>query len=168
MIACRCESMIAAHYPRRGRDRSRAERLAAFASLWISSTTSAAAHDDRYTAKVLRWYDGDTPYVEIDLGLGIVLGAQPLHVLCIDTPEINRIASRAAATIARDRAAEIAPPRSEVVITLHGRGKYGCLLAEIEVEGINVASTLFREGLADIEAYSEADRAACMARLKPP
>ena len=39
------------------------------------------AHEDRYSASILRWYDGDTPYVAIDMGLGIVLGEQPLRVL---------------------------------------------------------------------------------------
>jgi len=48
-------------------------------------------HDPRYVyaAEVVRVYDGDTIYMDIDLGFRMWLREEPLRLWGIDTPEVR-------------------------------------------------------------------------------
>lgn len=122
----------------------------------------AKAHGDRYLAVIERWYDGDTPTVTIDLGLGYQLTGQALRLLCVDTPEL-RGAEKERGEAVRDVVRDWAPEGATVILSLHGRGKYGRPLAVMVPEGwrMSINRRLLREGLATLEAYTEADRRDC-------
>ena len=48
-------------------------------------------HDPRYVyqAEIVRVYDGDTVFMDIDLGFRIVLHNEPLRLWGVDTPEVR-------------------------------------------------------------------------------
>jgi endonuclease YncB( thermonuclease family) len=84
-----------------------------------------------YPATVAAWHDGDTCHLDTDLGFGLVLG---LSCRCygINAPELHDSAGPAA----RDYAASLAPPGSQVTVTSHGWDKYGGrFLGEIILPG---------------------------------
>jgi micrococcal nuclease len=113
-----------------------------------------------YRATVMRIYDGDTIYVDIDLGCGVhITGAdgrgEPLRLYGIDTPEI-RGEERPEGLVAKDRVVELIPVGTEIVIetVLDKKGKYGRLLAVVHYEAEpdlwrSLNSQLVTEGLAE-------------------
>lgn len=42
-----------------------------------------------YKAQVVRVYDGDTIFADIDLGFGIMMRNEPLRLYRVDTPEVK-------------------------------------------------------------------------------
>ena len=107
---------------------------------------------DEYNAKVIRVYDSDTIWVDIDLGFGVWLRNQAIRLKGIDTPEM-RGSERHIGTVSRDRL--IALLERDSFITIHTtkdkqRGKYGRILGEIfiESEERSVNQILLDEGLA--------------------
>jgi micrococcal nuclease len=77
-----------------------------------------------YRAIVDRWVDGDTVDLVVDLGFTVQVRTR-FRLLGIDTPEVNRIASREAGNAAADFARGLAPAGSEVHVVSHKTGKYG-------------------------------------------
>lgn len=124
--------------------------------------TGVSAHENTYTATIERWYDGDTPTVTIDLGLGYQLTGQSLRLLCVDTPEV-RGETREQGKEVRDYVRQLLPEGTEVLVVLGDKGKFGRYLAVIEPKGWSESLNrhLLDLGMAEVEAYSDRDREAC-------
>lgn len=108
-----------------------------------------------YNATVIRWLDGDSVEVVIDLGLRISI-TTVLRLAGIDTPEMHSpiLEERQKASQARIRAGELCPVGStNIVETLKpdSRDKYGRWLGDIRFRDgnslVSLASTLIAEGL---------------------
>lgn len=105
-----------------------------------------------YRATVLRWVDGDTLDVRIDLGFDISV-TQRVRLYGVNAPEMNSSdpSMRAMARTALGIAAAIAPPGSVVQLRTRkgGDDKYGRYLASVAADdGEDVATTLLSKGLA--------------------
>jgi micrococcal nuclease len=83
-----------------------------------------------YRAQVVRWVDGDTVDLLVDLGFTVQV-RQRFRLLGIDTPEVNRKASREAGKAATAFAAGLAPVGAEVLVRSYKTGKFGRWLAEV-------------------------------------
>jgi micrococcal nuclease len=117
-----------------------------------------------YRATVMRIYDGDTIFVDLDLGCGIHLKGtngkgEALRLYGIDTPEI-RGEERPEGLVAKDRVVELIPVGTEIVVEtlLDKSGKYGRLLAVVHyevTEGMwrSLNAQLVTEGLAEAKEY---------------
>lgn len=77
-----------------------------------------------YRAEVVRWVDGDTVDLLVDLGFTVLMRAR-FRLLGIDTPETNRTASREAGHAATAFAEALAPPGSVVLVESRKTGKFG-------------------------------------------
>ena len=90
-----------------------------------------------YNAKVVRVYDGDTIWADIDLGFGIWMQNQAIRLRGINTPEL-RGEAKEAGLASRDRVIQLlAEADNKCVIKTHKddqRGKYGRILGEILIE----------------------------------
>ena len=152
-------------------------RRSIFAAIGIASTIGGYArandcsnpHDPRYVyaAEVVRVYDGDTIYMDIDLGFRMWLREEPLRLWGIDTPEV-RGDDKEAGIAVRDLVASWIPEGTETIIrTLKDKdgedrtGSFHRYLAIICPEGWSesVNARLLREGHAQISARSAKDRA---------
>lgn len=102
----------------------------------------------RYRATIMDVYDGDTVTAVIDLGLNISV-IERVRISRIDAPEV-RGPEREAGLVTRDILRTLIEGKSVIVITDNDqREKYGRLLAEIEIDGLNVSDHLVAEGLAE-------------------
>ena len=104
-----------------------------------------------YKAVITKVYDGDTLTAEIDLGFKMWAKKIKLRLSGVNTPEIRTKdpEEKALAIKARDRVRELCLGK-EVVITTHGKGKYGRWLATVYVMGdIDLTRFLIDEGLAE-------------------
>tara|TARA_B100000131_G_scaffold102069_1_gene99076 strand:+ start:19375 stop:19707 length:333 start_codon:yes stop_codon:yes gene_type:complete len=103
-----------------------------------------------YKAIITKVYDGDTLTAEVDLGFKMWAKKIKLRLVGIDTPEIRSKdpKEKSLAIKARDRVRELCLGK-EVVITTHGKGKYGRWLASVYIDGdIDLRRFLITEGLA--------------------
>ncbi len=105
-----------------------------------------------YRATVVRVYDGDTIWVDIDLGFHIWFKRVKIRLARIDAPEI-RGPERPAGLVARDFLRQLILNKPILLQTLKDRkGKYGRYLGEIwlEQEGqyINVNDEMLARGYA--------------------
>ena len=82
-----------------------------------------------YNAKIVRWVDGDTVDLEVDLGFTVLL-RQRFRLLGINTPEV-RGAEKEAGHAATAFASALAPLGSAVVVVSTKTGKFGRWLGEI-------------------------------------
>lgn len=98
-----------------------------------------------YRAEVVRWIDGDTVELTLDLGFRMTM-RDNFRLMGIDTPERGR----PGAAEATARAIELAPAGTKLTVATHARDKYGRYLVEVfpdsRQESVNV--TLADEGLA--------------------
>ena len=108
-----------------------------------------------YNATVLRVYDGDTIWVDIDLGFGICLTDQSIRLLGIDAFEI-RGKDKIKAIPAKDRLTDLLQRSGWKCIIKtkkhKERGKFGRILGEIFVRGEerSLNQVLLDEGLVEI------------------
>lgn len=80
-----------------------------------------------YKVVILRWVDGDTVKVNVDLGFGIY-HVTDCRLLNVDTPERNQPLYKEA----RLKSESIYPVGSEVIVTTHkGSDKYGRWLIDL-------------------------------------
>jgi micrococcal nuclease len=107
-----------------------------------------------YNAKVIRVYDGDTIWADLDLGFGIWMRNQSIRLLGINTPEL-RGESKEAGIVSRDRVIELLDSAGNecIIRTSKGKqtGKYGRILGEIWIpdqQTLSVNDILLNEGLA--------------------
>ena len=107
------------------------------------------------------WYDGDSPTIDIDLGFRIWMRDQKIRLYGVDTPEL-RGDERERGLEVRDIVRKWAPIQSTGLIRTHKdqQGKFGRWLGEIYPEGWtqSINQRLMREGLAEIEAYTDLER----------
>jgi len=101
-----------------------------------------------YRAKVVRWVDGDTVDVDIDLGFGVILSNKRIRLYGIDAPESR---TRDLEEKRRGKAAHhfvqgFAPTGSVVTLKTYKTGKYGRILAEVILDEANINQLLVSEG----------------------
>jgi micrococcal nuclease len=116
-----------------------------------------------YNAKVVRWIDGDT--VELDVDLGFRLRRQDHFRLDgIDTPERGK----AGYLSAKLRAEELAPVGTDILIQTSKSDKYGRYLAALWPEvGPPINTRLVEEGFAKPYYGGKKDVAVAMATVSP-
>ena len=114
-----------------------------------------------YRCRILGWYDGDSPTVDIDLGFNHWMLNQKVRLYGVNTPEL-RGEERSEGLEVRDLVRKWAPAGSDAIIRTHKdeQGKYGRWLAEIFMPGemTSINHRLVAAGLAHIEAYSASER----------
>lgn len=97
-----------------------------------------------YRATVVRWVDGDTVWLTVDVGFRITT-TNDFRSYGINTPERGQLGYEEATA----RCNELAPAGSDVFITTYKNpDKYGRWLAKVFVGEININQTLINEGLA--------------------
>jgi micrococcal nuclease len=98
-----------------------------------------------YRAEVVRWIDGDTAELIVDVGFKMTM-RDHFRLYGIDTPERGRPGAAEASA----RVKELAPAGSKVTVATFAKDKYGRWLAEVFTdsaqESVNV--TLVNEKLA--------------------
>ena len=107
---------------------------------------------NEYKAKVVKVVDGDTMDVDIDLGFSIILAKQRIRLFGIDTPESRtrdkeeKFYGKLAGQFLKDRC------KKGSYITLRTyldkKGKFGRILGEIVVDGVNLNQQMIKEHLA--------------------
>ena len=116
-----------------------------------------------YNARVVRWIDGDTVELDVDLGLRIRF-QDHFRLDGIDTPERGSIGYLPA----KMRAAQLAPPGRSVLIQTTKSDKYGRYLAAIWTEGgPTVNHSLVEEGFAKPYYGGKKDVAVAVATVTP-
>ena len=105
-----------------------------------------------YKAKIRRIVDGDTVDVDIDLGFDIILAKQRIRLYGIDTPESRtrdkeeKFYGKLAASFLKKQC------KKGTCIALRTyldkRGKFGRILGEIIVDGVNVNQLMVEEHMA--------------------
>ncbi len=102
-----------------------------------------------YKAVVLRWFDGDTVRVELDLGFDVSV-RKTVRLAGVDAPELRAgdVSEKTRARTALAFAASLAPPGSVVQATTVPAGdKYGRFLADLRTDdGEDVATALVQAG----------------------
>ena len=104
-----------------------------------------------YKAKVIRWLDGDTLEVSIDLGF-YVHKEEKIRLARVNAPELHgevpyRIRK---AKSARFKARKFCPEGAEVILrtTKAGRDRYARYIAEVLYKGENLSDYLVKIGAA--------------------
>jgi micrococcal nuclease len=93
-----------------------------------------------YACKIKRVVDGDTIDVDIDLGFDVILSNQRVRLYGIDTPEsrtrdlVEKKFGLYAKEFLKGRVGEACTLRTRK----DGKGKYGRILGEFIVDGVNV------------------------------
>lgn len=106
-----------------------------------------------YKAFITAVYDGDTVTANIDLGCNVWLHGEKLRLFGIDAPEV-RGEEREEGLKSRDWLRSVILNREVVVKTKKDKkGKYGRYLAEILVEGVDVATLSVAAGMAQWAEY---------------
>jgi micrococcal nuclease len=97
-----------------------------------------------YKATVVRWVDGDTVYLEVDLGFRLTMLAD-YRLYGINTPERGQVNYKEATAFAE----QLAPVGAIIVAkTYKDPEKYGRWLAELYVDDTNINQALIASGLA--------------------
>lgn len=101
-----------------------------------------------YNAKVIRWVDGDTVDVDIDLGFDIVLHSQRVRLYGIDAPESRTrdLSEKQRGLEAKAYCQRTVPEGSAIKLKTHKEGKYGRILGEIIYNDVNINKLLIEEG----------------------
>ena len=115
----------------------------------------------RYNAKVVRVYDGDTIWADIDLGFYTWRMNEKLRLIGIDAPELKgrkfrevTAAEKKRAIISRDKLRGLIGGRDVVICTIkdkHGhdkQGKYGRYLARVFLGDLDVNNWMLTHGYA--------------------
>ena len=105
-----------------------------------------------YKAKIKRFVDGDTVDVDIDLGFGIVLVKQRIRLYGIDTPESRtrdkeeKFYGKLAGQFLKDQCKK----GSCITLRTHldKKGKFGRILGEIIVDGVNINQLMVEQHMA--------------------
>ena len=104
-----------------------------------------------YSAKIVRWVDGDTLIVDIDLGFRVTR-QERLRLARINTPELNSAVPFQVrkAKHARATAKKFAPEGDWVTIKTSKNkiDRYARYIAEVEHNGVNVSDYLLEQEVA--------------------
>lgn len=91
-----------------------------------------------YRATIVRWVDGDTVDLDIDLGFGIVYANQRVRLFGINAFESRTrdLQEKQKGLAAKDFVQRMAPNGSQVILRSHkdGKGKFGRILGEIIID----------------------------------
>lgn len=102
-----------------------------------------------YKAKVVRVVDGDTIDVDLDLGFSVVMAKTRIRLYGIDTPEkrTRDLEEKKFGLLATALVEEYCPVGSTIVVKtrLDGKGKFGRILGEIIVDGLNLNEFMIQE-----------------------
>ena len=111
-----------------------------------------------YKARIRKFIDGDTVDVDIDLGFDIILHNQRIRLYGIDTPESRtrdkeeKFYGKLAASFLKKQC------KKGTCIALRTyldkRGKFGRILGELIVDGVNVNQLMVEEHMA-VEYYGQ-------------
>jgi endonuclease YncB( thermonuclease family) len=105
-----------------------------------------------YRAVVRRWYDGDTVYLDVDLGFGAWIHGRDFRLLGCNTPEVRGGAAESAAGHAvLSVCRHLAPEGGAVIVTTQKdkRDVYGRFLARIRLaDGSDLTEHLVAAGYA--------------------
>ena len=87
-----------------------------------------------YKSIILKWIDGDTVDVDIDLGFDCWLHGQRIRLVGVDTPESRTrdLEEKKYGLLAKSFVQSFAPVGSEVVLKTTKKGKYGRYLGDIK------------------------------------
>lgn len=101
-----------------------------------------------YNAEVLRWIDGDTVVVNIDVGFGIILRNRSVRLYGIDAPESRTrdLSEKRRGLEAKAYCERTVPYGSKIQLKTYKTGKYGRILGEVIHEGVNINQVLIEEG----------------------
>jgi len=131
---------------------------------------AALTAQGEYSASFVSCYDGDTCTFNVHLGMDVVLVDQHVRFCDVNTPEIRPLATREAATKARDALVGWLKEAKKVVLRVpqkkncnvaagdtgcDKRGKYGRWLVYVLADTINLNQRLVTEGFA--ESYLECE-----------
>ena len=110
-----------------------------------------------YKAKVIRIYDGDTIFLDIDLGLSTVVRNEKIRLARINTPEL-RGSEKEQGIAARDFLKNLIARKNILLETIKDKkGKFGRYLGEIWVESEggfeNVNELMVKNGHAKFVDY---------------
>ena len=105
-----------------------------------------------YKAKIRRIVDGDTVDVDIDLGFDMILSKQRIRLYGIDAPEsrtrdkAEKFYGKLAGQFLKDQCKK----GSSITLRtyLDKKGKYGRILGEIIVDGVNINQLMIEEHMA--------------------
>ena len=111
-----------------------------------------------YKCKLLRVIDGDTVDVDIDLGFGVWLRKQRIRLYGIDTPESRtrdkeeKFYGKLSAKFLKEQCKN----SSEIFLKtyLDKKGKFGRILGELIVEGVNINKMMIEKYMA-VEYYGQ-------------
>lgn len=130
-----------------------------------NSENSAASHvyeKNRYLAKIVRWLDGDTVELELDLGMSVSVRSK-FRLARIDAPETRRYSGvteeeKARGLELKERLQCDMPNGTQVVVILSKKGKYGRYLIEMwhtdnDGNQYNLNDWLLNEGLVEGVSY---------------
>lgn len=101
-----------------------------------------------YKGTIVRWVDGDTVDVNIDLGFGVVLSNKRIRLWGIDTPETRTrdLEEKRLGKAAHHFVQGFAPEGSVVTLKTYKSGKFGRILAEVIMDEANINQLLVSEG----------------------
>lgn len=112
---------------------------------------SSQAHDQTLrVSRVVRVYDGDTVYVDID-GLPDVFGKNiGIRILDLDTPEVRggTACTKQMAAISKGIVEKMLAGAETIVLQTPQRGKYFRLLGDLYADGKSVGQELIAQGRA--------------------
>ena len=95
-----------------------------------------------YNAKIKRVVDGDTVDVDIDLGFGIWFRNQRIRLMGVDTPEkrTRDLEEKKFGLLATGIVEGFCPVGKDVLLEtfLDDKGKFGRILGNIVVDGVNI------------------------------
>lgn len=124
--------------------------------------SSKVYNDNRYVAEVIKWLDGDTVELSLDLGMSVSVRAK-FRLGRIDAPEVKKYSGvtneeKALGIELRGMLSEKIPPGKLIIAVLSKKGKYGRYIVEIwdEDEDIglyNLNDWLLNEGLVEGVVY---------------
>jgi len=101
-----------------------------------------------YKATIIRWVDGDTVDVDIDLGFGLIYKKQRIRLYGIDAYETRTrdLEEKAKGFAAKEFVESVAPVGDKIILKTYKDDKYGRMLGEIFIDGKNLNSWLTHEG----------------------
>lgn len=101
-----------------------------------------------FDCSIVRWVDGDTVDVNVDLGFSI-WSKQRIRLADIDTPERGQENF----TEATEKVKELAPVGTVCQLVCKGKDRYGRYIGTIVNNGLNLSTELVHLGLA--KRYTE-------------
>lgn len=116
----------------------------------VGTAVALAADDAILVSKVVRVYDGDTFFANVEAWPNLLGDTIGVRIRGIDTPEIRTkcTTEKKVGYQAKALVDTLLMKADRVVIENLGRGKYFRVVADVWADEVNVADTLLKSGLA--------------------